>query len=752
MEKEIQDKIGAMHERFLDDKETYANFINLMLDYSEHPKHYGQQVINALQNGLNNHERYLNIENALSPRMIMIEKSDFDKTQRAKGCYRVYFVMDDESVYELDSEREACHLLYILMLLCSEKNGLLADFFLKENRDTIGTVVKLVKLIYPDKADKDAEDLAKNLASNRLFTSTFQHMQKPIKACLAKTGMTDDLIWYMPYYVSLKQRKRLYKIRMPQPHVLYPDEFQPIANELPDAADFLAENGIQIATRDMRRDFAWYRETARQGDPEGLFLMGVYYGTGDIVSQDYKKSMKYFVEADQKGHLDATYQIGVYYHFGFGVEQDIRKALQYYEKAAGKGHAEAATYAAQLYARGSYGVEKDHEKAFNLYMTAAQNNEEEGLWYVIQGYLTGQGTPQNLAKAAEWFERAERCGYAKIKALYGLFFLNQGDKESLDTAYSLFLDACEAKVPIAFWLMYKMVQKGYCETDNPTEKGKEWLLKGAELGDKYSISAISEYFPETYKAHRDKWEKKIQMRDYFISLISEMDHIHQKKFIELTDAYREKWLEDDYLKEICKQLNIHKPNDEGESKPGQRRITVRRSEGGKLPYEVVLTLANGEKIVINSINRHCMVLYLLTIICSYKSGYTTKMAKSSECRPILKELVRLTNAQADPDSYVDDYMYHEKDEEERKNENYYKQYSNLTKNAIKKAVEANDEVVYFLFDNERIGNRQFLRRMTLSPEFIKIPPELETLAGKMPDALYVLEQSDIQRVNTTFNE
>ena len=300
--------------------------------------------------------------------------------------------------------------------------------------------------------------------------------------------------------------------------------------------------------------------------------------------------------------------------------------------------------------------------------------------------------------------------------------------------------------------MYKMVQKGYCETDNPTEEGKKWLLKGAELGDKYSISAISEYFPETYKAHRDKWEKKILMRDYFISLISEMDHIHQKKFIELTDAYREKWLEDDYLKEICKQLNIHKPNDEGESKPGQRRITVRRSEGGKLPYEVVLTLANGEKIVINSINRHCMVLYLLTIICSYKSGYTTKMAKSSECRPALKELVRLTNAQADPDSYVDDYMYHEKDEEERKNENYYKQYSNLTKNAIKKAVEANDEVVYFLFDNERIGNRQFLRRMTLSPEFIKIPPELKTLADKMPDALYVLEQSDIQRINNTFNE
>lgn len=742
-DKEIQDKLGAMDLRFRDDEENYMKLLKLMEEYSELSSQYGQQVISALQNGLKNFERYLKIESALSPRSIIIKKQDFDKKQRAKGCYRVYFVMDDESVHELHSTREACHLLYILFLLYSQKNGLLADFFLQENlnwENEANPIRRVVKLIYPEKTDKEAQALAKDLASDRSFTETVQFLSGIVKKCVQDANTSDGLYWYMPYYIGLK-KKHLYRMYMPQANIIYPEEFRPIIDALDDAVDFLSERGIEVnrMETDFKNDFAKWRKAAEQGDAEGLFRTGVYYGTGDIVSHDYKKSIEYFKKAEKKGHLDAIFQIGIYHQFGFGVDKDIYKALSYYERVAQRGHAEGAARAAQIYERGTDGVKEDHKKAFNLYMIAAKQDNEEAMWYVIQGYLLGQGIKKNNKKAIQWFEKAYNLGYDKIKLLFGIYLFDQGDDEVLDMAYRLFLEACNSEVPMAFWMMSKMARKGYCKTDDPLEEVKEWLIKGAELRNEYCIRDLQKSFPDIYEQHKSKWENILSIREFFIGLISKMDPSSQESFIAMVDAYRERWHED-YLREICKQLSIHKPQENGESGISQRRITIRNSKGGKFPYELVLTLANGKEVVINKINRNCMVLYILTIICSYKSGYTTKMAKSNTCRPFLKELVRLTYGKPidNIDDYIDGYLHLA-----GKNENYYKQYSNKTKTEICKAIGTNDEVIYYLFDQEMV-NRQFLRQMILPPEYIELPQELKDLAFRMPDALKVLNVADGQ--------
>ena len=757
---EIHDKIGAMHQRFKDDEDSYAKLLNLLMYYSDHSNQYGQKVISALQDGLKNFERYLKIESALSPRSIIIEKKDFDKNQRAKGCYRVYFVMDDESVCELDSTREACHLLYILMLLYSQKNGLLADFFLPENlnwEDDTCPIKRLIKLIYPGKTEQKAKNLAKDLASGRLFTDTVQFMNSSIKKCLQEANMSDDLYWYMPDSVDLN-KKHLYKIHMPQANIIYPEEFLPIVDSLVDAVDFLSEKGIEVNRNrmaDMRNNFAKWRKVAEQGDAEGLYYMGVYYGTGDVVSHDYKKSMEYYMEADHKGWLDATYQIGVYYFFGFGVEKDVYKALGYFERAAQKGHAEAAAWAGQIYERGIDGVKVNHKKAFNLYMIAASQGNEEAMWYVIQGYYLGQGTKKNLEKAVKWFEEADALDYHKIKMLWGTLLFNQGGKEMLDKAHRLFLDACNNEVPFAFMMMAKMVAKGYGETDDPEKEMEEWLLKGADLGDRQCINVLRKTRPVIYERHKSKWENTLSMHEMLFNQISAMDYIEQECFIEMVDAYRERWHEA-YMIELCKQLSIHKPRSDGKSQTYQRRITIRKSTGGKLPYEVVLTLANGEEVIINKMDHNCMVLYLLAVICSYKSGYATKMAKSNACRPVLKKLARLAYDKHidNLDDYVDGYMHFEKDVTKKKNEDYYKQYSNRAKMAIKKAVGTSDEAFYFLFDNfqEKETGRQNMRRMILDAECIEMPQELRDLASDMPDAMDVLKCADNQKDTSLINE
>ena len=675
-EKEIRDKIGAMHFRLLDDPDNYTGIYFLLIEY-EIWGDYGHDVIHALENGLQNYERYLAIDNALSPRSIIIsKKSETPSKVDAEGCYHVTFVLDDGTILKPDFDRKQSQLLYMLMLLCSQKNGLIADFFLEKDEKgspALKAAVQLIKLLYPHTSDKAALLMAKDLSPNSSFTDSLQNMKRPMVDCLYENDCLDDLYWYMPH--AIKQKKKiLYRMHMPQVNIKYPPELQPIIDQLPDAVEYMENSGIDFSLPkiDFANDFAFYKRLADEGDVDGLYYMGVYYGTGDVVSQDYKKAVEYFNSAAEKGHVDAIFQLGICYMFGYGVRKDMKKSLNYFEQAANKGHAEAATYAAQCYESGTNGVKIDLKKSFELYKMAAEQDVEEGMWYVIDGYLYGHGTEQNPEKAREWYERARLLGYTKVCVLYGVHLYNQGDDKSLDEALAIFIDGVNDKVPLAYFMMAKMANKGFVRTGDPVAEAVEWLTKGADLGDSSCIDLIKEIKPALYKKNKDDWENITSMYDDFINQVMLMEHL----------------------------------------------------------------------------------LYLLAIICSYKSGYTTKMAKDPTCRNILKQLVRLVldKKNINLDDYIDGYMYYEHDKEKKKNEDYYKQYSNIAKQTIKKEVDNSDEVIYYLFENTPISGRQNLRHTILDTDSIKLPEELMELARNMPDAIDVLKQSDNQMITTPLME
>ena len=283
--------------------------------------------------------------------------------------------------------------------------------------------------------------------------------------------------------------------------------------------------------------------------------------------------------------------------------------------------------------------------------------------------------------------------------------------------------------------------------------GSRWALAGAFLGDDHCINTIKKTKPDIYELYGDEWEEPLSLRDSFIQLIGEMDVHSKESFLQIVDAYSYKW-HDRYVAEICKQLNIHKSYcDDGGDHTPRRRITVRKSKGGKHPYELVLTLANGKEVVINKINLNSLVLYLLTLICSYKSGYTTMMAKSESCRPLLKELARLVCGShvQDFDDYVEAYMSYEKDEANKKNEDYYKKYSNDAKVALKKSLDVYDDTDCFLFNIHRVG-KKILRRSNLDFQYIELPPELMELAINMPDAMDVIQGAEKQEDTSVAQE
>ena len=130
------------------------------------------------------------------------------------------------------------------------------------------------------------------------------------------------------------------------------------------------------------------------------------------------------------------------------------------------------------------------------------------------------------------------------------------------------------------------------------------------------------------------------------------------------------------------------------------------------------------------------------------------MAKSDACRPYLRELVRLVIGRqvSDLDDYVEGFMGYEKDETEKKNEDYYKQYSNMAKVAVKNAVGLRDNVICFLFNNYRMAGRKVIRRTILDPQDILLPQELMDLADRMPDAMNIIQGVDAQKVIEKISE
>ena len=116
-EQELQNKIGAMHLRFLDDQVHYEEFVNVLMCYSESSDNYGQSVTAALRDGLTNSERYFRMESAISPRSIVIEKKSKGlNVSKAdiEGCYSLCFILDDERKLKMHFDRKLSHLLYIL--------------------------------------------------------------------------------------------------------------------------------------------------------------------------------------------------------------------------------------------------------------------------------------------------------------------------------------------------------------------------------------------------------------------------------------------------------------------------------------------------------------------------------------------------------------------------------------------------------------------------------------------------------------
>lgn len=98
-----------------------------------------------------------------------------------------------------------------------------------------------------------------------------------------------------------------------------------------DVAAYYREGyGVQ---RDYQKAIYWYRKSAAQGDPVGLYGLGQCYAMGIGVSQNSQIAAGYILSAAQKGLREAQQAIAFMYERGMGVPQDLSKAAYWRQMA-----------------------------------------------------------------------------------------------------------------------------------------------------------------------------------------------------------------------------------------------------------------------------------------------------------------------------------------------------------------------------------------------------------------------------------
>ena len=258
MNKDTELKVGALHLRLMDDEEQYSKFLANLIYYNKDNKQYTEDVLTALEDGLENYSRYQKLDNALSPRFIRIEKRVFNEGQKLKvndteGAYHVIFHFDDDKEEVVHFKRKQDQLLYMLILLTSLKSGYSSEFFRKpvkeDYMDDDGDLYKkaferacsryeqvksvlsnLMDIVYPIGANKN--DIIMSLDPEVYFTDIIQKMKGAINKLMKDKREQLEERWFMPYTLNV-DKKRVYQMHMEPTKIIYPEEFQTIIDELP---------------------------------------------------------------------------------------------------------------------------------------------------------------------------------------------------------------------------------------------------------------------------------------------------------------------------------------------------------------------------------------------------------------------------------------------------------------------------------------------------------------------------------------
>ena len=219
---------------------------------------------------------------------------------------------------------------------------------------------------------------------------------------------------------------------------------------------------------------------------ENEYILGRNYIYGENgAEKDARRGYEYYLEGYKKGDMKCAYGLGICYDNGHHVEKDKETALKYFDEAFKQLYSEAKHgdkycqfMIACYYEFGDMGQKKDASKAAEWYERSAK-----------QGYAPAQRNfgrichaGKNFTKAVEWFAKAAEQGDANAQSSLGICYASgKGVTQSDAKAVEWFTKAAERGFAEAQYYLAVSYRDGRA-LQKSEEKAVEWFIKAAGQG------------------------------------------------------------------------------------------------------------------------------------------------------------------------------------------------------------------------------------------------------------------------------
>lgn len=270
-------------------------------------------------------------------------------------------------------------------------NGILADYFPKENREraSIKTALEIgIGKKFYDLADRRMENSGEEL--------------KLIRRRLIEEAWLSDKASEYVCTVFMKALHSLFfeekTITTAQADTQETKTFLPSERLYELGLDFLEQEEYQLAEKH-------FLEIKDNGEYEAMANVQL----GNLHKDEPETALRYYVRAAELGNHSAQNNVGYMYETGEGVKADMSLAVHMYRLAADGGNRAAQHNLGYLFYVGK-GVLQDYGKAYQWFLKAAGQGSPGAQNNLGVMFEYGQGVPEDLEQALWWYQKGAENG------------------------------------------------------------------------------------------------------------------------------------------------------------------------------------------------------------------------------------------------------------------------------------------------------------------------------------------------------
>ncbi len=272
--------------------------------------------------------------------------------------------------------------------------------------------------------------------------------------------------------------------------------------ELLQSADILYLLGDIYAKNKEKKDeqiqaLNYYLSAAKKGNSSAMKKLALLYYQGQGVVKNHRESLRWYKESALSGDTEAMFSLASLYfqENNPSFPQNLSQAIYWFEKAAEQGHAKASFNLAGLHYEGK-GLPQNQEKAFYWHKKAAEQDPKNipTLMELGLAHFYGEGTPQNFARAQDYFTRCALIDHPPaMHYLAGMYYQGQTSEPNFSKAAYWFEKAAQANHTPSMCDLGNMYLLGQGVQKNP-KKGIIWLRKAAGQGNTDAMYALADVF------------------------------------------------------------------------------------------------------------------------------------------------------------------------------------------------------------------------------------------------------------------